>query len=73
MKVYHTLTRHDENKDGEWNGFTGRINLEMIQKCGFPEPAEDTLIGICGPKHFKENILNEILIPQGYVSGEMTN
>ncbi len=30
FKLYHTLTRHNEEKHGKWDGFTGRISLEMI-------------------------------------------
>ena len=45
----------------------------MIKKCGFPDPANDTLIAICGPKHFKENIIRDILEPIGYIREEMTN
>lgn len=30
LKIYHTLTRHDETKEGEWPGLKGRITEEMI-------------------------------------------
>ena len=73
LKVFHTLTRHNEETDGMWGGYTGRVSLEMFQKCGFPEPAHDTLIAICGPKNFKENIIKDILEPLGYIREEMTN
>ena len=31
LRLYHTLTRHDESKDGEWKGMVGRVNVEMIK------------------------------------------
>ena len=54
--LYHTLTRHEDDKHGEWTGHRGRVSLKMIQECGFPKPAEDTFIFICGPKGFKKTI-----------------
>lgn len=64
FKAFHTLTRHEESH-GEWSGFTGRVTLEMIRKSGFPEPAEDTIICICGPTAFK-NDLTAMLTEAGY-------
>ena len=69
FKVYHTLTRHDEAKDGAWDGLTGRISWEMFQQCGFPAPADDVFVGICGPKAFNEQA-KQILAANGYVQGE---
>ena len=69
MKVFHTLTRHDEAKDGKWDGLTGRIDLDMLKKCGMPEPADDFFIGTCGPKGFGDSITGP-LEELGYVKGE---
>ena len=52
-QLWNTLTRHDDEKHGEWNGLRGRVSLKMMQECNFPPPAEDTFIFICGPKGFK--------------------
>ena len=30
FKSFHTLTRHDPEKHGEWNGLTGRVSFEML-------------------------------------------
>jgi len=49
FKCFHTLTRHDAAKHGEWSGLTGRVSMDMLKQCGFPEPADDTLIALCGP------------------------
>lgn len=47
--LYHTLTRHNEEAHGKWDGLTGRVNSDMFKQCGFPEPSEETLILYCGP------------------------
>merc|ERR1712070_1138202 len=44
FRLFHTLTRHDESKHGAWDGLTGRVSLDMLKKCGFPEPADDVFI-----------------------------
>lgn len=33
---------------GEWNGITGRVNADMVQKY-LPKPTTDGMIFICGP------------------------
>ena len=48
LELTHTLTRHNPETHGEWDGLQGRVNIEMIQKLGFPPPADDTFIFICG-------------------------
>jgi NAD(P)H-flavin reductase len=30
LKIHHTLTRHNTETDGEWEGLSGRITSEMI-------------------------------------------
>lgn len=47
--MFHTLTRHDQSKDGEWNGLQGRVTYDMFKDCGFPEAADDVFIAVCGP------------------------
>ena len=66
-KIYHTLTRHKE-EHGAWDGLTGRVNAEMLKKCGFPEHADDVFIAFCGNKGFNETCAST-LKDLGYVSG----
>ena len=68
VKVFHTLTRHQE-ADGEWDGLTGRVSLQMLKQCGFPEPADDVYIAFCGPNQMY-GTMKEILVEGGYVSGK---
>jgi len=69
FKVFHSLTRHDEAKHGKWEGLTGRINLDLLKKCGLPEPSEDFFLGCCGPKGFGDSITAP-LPDLGFVKGE---
>lgn len=55
LKVFHTLTRHDDVKHGEWKGLKGRISEQMIKECGLPEPSPETLICYCGPAGFNKS------------------
>lgn len=70
FKVFFTLTRHDPEKHGEWNGLVGRINFDMLKQCGFPEPADDLFLATCGPKGFGDSVTAG-LEEMGYVKGEM--
>lgn len=54
LKIYHTLTRHDDAKYGDWNGLKGRVSAQMLKDCGFPEPSPETLICFCGPAGFNK-------------------
>lgn len=65
LKIYHTLTRHNEERDGEWNGFKGHVSAEMIKQCKFPEPSPETLIGMCGPSGLTKTC-EDILKKLGY-------
>ena len=65
FKLHHTLTRHDELKHGEWKGFKGRVNEELIKGAGFPEPSPETLICHCGPAEFNKTVV-EVLKGLGY-------
>ena len=67
VRVFHTLTRHNAETDGEWTGLTGRISMEMLADCGFPgpNPEKDTLICACGPKGMNEHVAN-LLGEAGY-------
>jgi len=56
VKIFHTLTRHKPEEHGEWNGLTGRVNMDMLKQCGFAEPADDVFIAICGTSSFKTDI-----------------
>jgi NAD(P)H-flavin reductase len=68
FRYYDTLTRHDESKHGEWDGLTGRVDWNMMQECGFPAPADDVLILVCGPKGLHEAV-NKICDQHGYKKG----
>lgn len=67
FKLFHTLTRHDDSKHGEWKGLTGRVSWKMLQQCGFPAAADNVFIASCGPAGFKDGIAG-FLRPNGYVS-----
>ena len=69
FKLYHTLTRHDPSKHGEWNGLIGRVNYQMLEDCGLPPPADNILILTCGPQGLHETI-NQICEENGYTKGE---
>jgi NAD(P)H-flavin reductase len=51
------LTRHDDDKHGEWNGLKGRITLEMLKEIGIPPPSPETLICYCGPSGFNSSLV----------------
>lgn len=65
FKIHHTLTRHQDASDGEWEGLKGRISTEMLAKCGFPEPSPETLIVYCGPPAMNKTV-EEIMAKLGY-------
>lgn len=67
MRILHTLTRHNDETDGEWKGYRGRVNAEMIKECAFPEPSAETLILHCGPALFNKCV-NEVLLGMGYTA-----
>lgn len=51
--VSYTITKPEESKD--WNGLTGRINAEMIERLITPHSALSTPIWwLCGPPAFTE-------------------
>ena len=66
FKLFHTLTRHNDEEHGEWDGLRGRLTWEMLQQCGFPEPADDVLILRCGPKGMNETV-SAIMNANGYI------
>ncbi|CDW86628.1 nadh-cytochrome b5 reductase 1-like [Stylonychia lemnae] len=70
LKLYHTLTRHDDEKHGEWTGLKGRVSAEHIKQCRFPEPSSDTLIVYCGPAAFGKTV-EEVLTSLGYTKEMM--
>ena len=41
----------------------------MLKTCGFPEPADDVLVMLCGPKGMTDSAV-AILEKAGYVKGE---
>jgi NAD(P)H-flavin reductase len=65
FKVFHTLTRHKPDLHGEWEGFTGRVSIDMIRASDFPQPSENTLIAMCGPKDFSD-VIKKMLLEAGY-------
>lgn len=54
LKIFHTITRHDDAKHGVWTGIKGRVCEAILKECGFPEPSPDTLICMCGPMAFNK-------------------
>lgn len=68
FKLFHTLTRHSAQKHGQWQGLTGRITYDMLKQCGFPLPADDGLILVCGPKGLHKTV-ESICASNGYVKG----
>ena len=56
INIHYTLTRHEREAHGPWSGLLGRPSLKMLQEIGFPEPAEDVLVVICGPKPFNNDL-----------------
>ena len=56
LRLFHTLTRHNVEKHGEWKGHTGRISAELLKQCRFPEPSPETLITYCGPKGMNDTV-----------------
>ena len=67
FKAHHTLTR---NKDENWKGLTGRVDFKMFQECGFPAPADDVFIFICGTPGFNKTC-HDMLNENGYTEKEM--
>ncbi len=65
FKLYHTLTRHDDAKHGEFRGLKGRVSAELFKTCGLPEPSPETLICYCGPAAFNKTVV-ETLTAMGY-------
>jgi cytochrome-b5 reductase len=65
LKIHHTLTRHNTETDGHWEGLSGRITAEMIKACGFPEPSPETLIVYCGPPGMNKTV-EELMLKLGY-------
>ena len=31
LRIFHTLTRHNEERDGKWDGLQGRLNLDLLK------------------------------------------
>ena len=50
------MTNFDFEIDKKWNGYTGKINIGMLQKSNFPPPADNVLIIIVGPVKFEMDI-----------------
>ena len=60
LKINHTLTKHDEYKHGKRTGPCGRINQRMLEQLGFPfnpEVDTETVILICGPNSFEQDMI----------------
>jgi len=73
FKVFNSLTRHDESKQGAWDGLTGRISYDMMKKCGLPaEVSDDILVASCGPSGFGDTI-SAFLGENGFVKGNHFN
>ncbi len=65
LRLFHTLTRHNEEAHGTWDGLKGRVTAEMLKQCRFPEPSPDTLIVYCGPAALGKTV-EEVLTSMGY-------
>ena len=65
FKIHHTLTRHNSETEGTWEGLRGRITGEMLSACGFPEPSPETIIVYCGPPGLNKTV-EDLLINLGY-------
>jgi len=51
FKLYHTITRHNSETHGNWEGLSGRVSKDFLIGLGFPSKVEDnTFILVCGPK-----------------------
>jgi len=72
FRVFHTLTRHNDEKHGEWNGLKGRISADLLKQCGFPEPSPETLILHCGPPEFNKTV-KAVLAELGYTADMQYN
>lgn len=69
LKVHHTLTREKEDVEG---CLKGRVTKDLLIKVKLPEPSDETLIWICGPKGFHvamTKILKELMYTQDMVNG----
>jgi len=69
LKVYHTLTREKEEVEGTMRG---RVTKELMIKLKLPEPSDETLIWICGPKEFHiamTKVLKQLEYTQDMVNG----
>jgi len=69
FKAFHTLTRHNDNDHGEWDGLRGRVTPEMLKQCGFADPADDVFVFVCGPSAFGKHC-NSVMEEMGYQAGE---
>ena len=68
FKVFYSLTRHTA-EDGPWDGLNGRVSMEMLKQCDFPDnTSDDVLILNCGPPGFNE-ANKKILEENGYKQG----
>ena len=70
LRLYHTLTRHDAEKHGEWKGLTGRVGADLFKQVRLPEPSPETLITYCGPAAFNKTI-EDALKTLGYTADMM--
>jgi ferredoxin-NADP reductase len=62
VMVHITLTRGEP--PAGWNGFTGRIDREMLAAVG-PEPAQRPAVYVCGPTPFVEEAAR-LLVEAGH-------
>ena len=61
VSVRHTITRE---KSADERIFHGRVTMDMLKACEFPEPGPDTMIFMCGPKSMHES-LKKMLVEEG--------
>jgi ferredoxin-NADP reductase len=67
VTVHLTLTR--EEPPAEWNGWSRRIDREMLEAVG-PGPSEHARVYVCGPTPFVEEAAEQ-LVAIGYDPGSV--
>jgi len=67
FRLTHTFTRGECNEP-KWKVKKGRVTADMLKEIDFPEPADDVLILVCGPKGLHMTATS-IMESGGYTEG----
>jgi len=70
IKIFHTITREEGDLGPEYK--KGRVNMDMLRECGWPEPADDMAILQCGPKAMHDSN-KALLLEAGYTEEMIIN